>query len=74
MKRPDTDRFVIKFENTEGETVGKIIIDKDEPMKFEGDLDESAQRLFEHLKPRIDNYIVQQIREIEQRLRGNTGD
>lgn len=54
------DTFNISFKDTENNEVGKLIIEKDKPMRFEGDMEESAETFFKHLKSRIDNYLKNQ--------------
>lgn len=56
----DIDTFNIKFENVDGEEVGKLIIERGKSMKFEGDMDESADLFFQHVKDRIDAYLKSQ--------------
>lgn len=49
--------YVIQFNDVEnGVEVGRLSIENGK-LEFTGDLDESAQRLFEALKDSVDNYI-----------------
>lgn len=56
VENPDT--FSVVFHNHEGNEAGKLIIRPNKPIRFEGDVEESAEMFFEHLKEKIDHYIL----------------
>ena len=50
--------FVVTFHNGDQE-IGRITINENKRMEFEGDMEGSALRLFEALKQMWDNYYMQ---------------
>lgn len=50
--------FNITFTDTEGNEKGSLIIHPDKPMRFRGEVDESANIFFNHLKKKIDAYVL----------------
>lgn len=50
--------FKIEFKNTSKETVGALYIEgNDSPIKFYGDVDQSARLFFNHIKKKIEEYV-----------------
>lgn len=50
--------FTIEFHNHDGDQVGAIVIERDKGMRFSGNVEESANIFFEHLKTKIDQYVL----------------
>lgn len=54
----DPKEFVVEFSDINGDIKGKIIVYPDKPMRFKGNVSESVNIFFNHLKSKIDAYVL----------------
>lgn len=52
------DDYNVVFKDSEGEEVGRLVIEPNKPIKFEGEVEESAEIFFNHLKERLEEFLL----------------
>lgn len=53
-----SDDYNVVFKDVNGDEVGRLVIEPNEPVKFEGEVEESAEIFFEHLKERLEKFLL----------------